>query len=101
MRPTNRVNAMREPGFEDRRDVGERAVPTLLQCLLRDSEPDWTIARQQPVGLVHLLKIITRARLQIRFLDLCNLHKVPLQAPLEIAVPMDWHRDCGRDTRFF
>ena len=34
----------------------------------------------------------TQARhAQLRLLNSCNLHKVPLQAALEIAVPVDRH----------
>ena len=38
--------------------------------------------------------------LQIRILNWCNLHEVPLKAAFEIAVPVVRHRDSGRDTHF-
>lgn len=50
--------------------------------------------RGMPVEIPHI------DNLQIGILNSCNLHKVPLKAAFEIAVPVDRHRDSGRDTRF-
>ena len=66
--PENATDELRQGALgtgvrQDRQDVGEGAVPAFLQRLLRDDEPNRTLARQQAAGLVHGFQFVPLARL--------------------------------------